>query len=117
MQQSWESIPFYMFFIIRPDGNAAYWKLHEQYPLSIDTDSLLGVISLFSAINNLQTGIVHPDVEANRKDEIDLAHKDSVKSLMTSTFQIRAYDSISGYRFILMANNMIDSKKLDNKLE
>ena len=53
----------------------------------------------------------------NRKDEIDLGHKDSVKSLTTSTFQIRVFDSISGYRFVLMGNNLIDSKKLDSKLE
>ena len=62
MQQNWESLPFYMFFIIRPDGNSAYSKIHESYPLSIETDQLLGVISLFSAVNNLQTGIIHPDI-------------------------------------------------------
>ena len=68
MQSNWESIPFYVFFIIRPDGNAAYTKFHEQYPLEIQTDQLLGLISLFSAVNNLQTGIVHPDIVNARKD-------------------------------------------------
>jgi hypothetical protein len=57
---SWENIPFYIFFIIRPDGNSAYYKIHEQYPLEIEIDKLLGLISLVSAVNNLQTGIVHP---------------------------------------------------------
>ena len=69
MQNSnlWASIPFYIFFIIRPDGNSAYIKIHEKYPLSVSTDQLLGLISLFSAVNNLQTGIVHPDIVSSRK--------------------------------------------------
>jgi len=25
---SWENSPFYIFFIIRPDGNSAYCKIH-----------------------------------------------------------------------------------------
>lgn len=62
------NIPYFMFFIVRPDGNSAYTKTHEQYPLEIPTDKLLGLISLFSAVNNLQTGIVHPDIVAARKD-------------------------------------------------
>jgi hypothetical protein len=78
---------------------------------------MLGLISLFSALNNLQTGIVHPDIVASRKDEIDLAHKTSVKSIMTTTFQIRALETVSGYKFVLMAENKANSKKLDNKLE
>jgi len=31
-------------------------------------DKLLGLISLFSAVNNLQSGIVHPDIVSGRKD-------------------------------------------------
>ena len=115
MQANWANLPFYMFFIIRPDGNAAYTKFHEQYPLQIETDQLLGLISLFSAVNNLQTGIVHPDIVSSRKDEVDLAHKSSVKSMSTSTFQIRVMDNISGYRFVLMAHNKADPKKIDSK--
>lgn len=57
-----------MFFIIRPDGNSAYSKIHEHYPLNIETDQLLGVISLFSAVNNLQTSITHPSIVTARKD-------------------------------------------------
>lgn len=69
MQQTGSlNIPFFMFFIVRPDGNSAYTKIHEQYPLEIPTDKLLGLISLFSAVNNLQTGIVHPDLIAARED-------------------------------------------------
>ena len=113
---SWTTIPFYMLFIIRPDGNAAYTKFHEQYPLAIQTDQLLGLISLFSAVNNLQTSIVHPDIVGARKDEVDLAHKSSVKSMSRSTFQIRVLDNISGYRFVLMAHNKADPKKIDSKL-
>lgn len=30
---------------------------------------------------------------------------------------MRFYDSISGYRFILIASNSIDQKKIDSKLE
>lgn len=52
------SSTFFMFFIVRPDGNSAYTKIHENYPLQFSTDKLLGLISLFSAVNNLQTGIV-----------------------------------------------------------
>lgn len=37
--------------------------------------------------------------------------------MTTSTFQIRVLDTISGYRFALMADYKMDSKKLDNKLE
>lgn len=60
---SWQQqLPFYIFFIIRPDGNGAYHKIHEQYPLQLSIDQILGMISLVSAVNNLQTGIVHPDV-------------------------------------------------------
>jgi hypothetical protein len=29
---------------------------------------MLGLISLFSALNNLQTGVVHPDIILSRKD-------------------------------------------------
>jgi hypothetical protein len=37
---------------------------------------------------------------------------------MTTTFQIRVLDTVSGYKFVLMANNnKADSKTLDNKLE
>lgn len=70
MQESTENlnIPFFMFFIVRPDGNSAYTKLHEKYPLEISVDKLLGLISLFSAVNNLQSGIVHPEIVSNRKD-------------------------------------------------
>lgn len=111
------NLPFFMFFIVRPDGNSAYTKFHEQYPLQIQTDQLLGLISLFSAVNSLQKGIVHPDIVAARKDQIDLTHKSSVKSLNTTTFQIRVLDTVSGYRFVLVADNKMDSKKIDNKLE
>lgn len=68
-------------------------------------------------MNNLQTGIVHPDIVANRKDEIDLLHKTSVKSINTTKFQIRVLDTVSGYRFVLMADYKVDSKKIDSKLE
>jgi hypothetical protein len=111
------NIPFFLFFIVRPDGGSAYAKIHEKYQLEISTDKMLGLISLFSALNNLQTGIVHPDIIASRKDEIDLTHKSSVKSIMTTTFQIRALETVSGYKFVLMANNKAEAKKLDNKLE
>lgn len=116
MTDSMTGSSFYMFFIVRPDGNAAYTKIHDQYPLEISTDKLLGLISLFSAVNNLQTGIVHPDIVAARKDEIDLSHKTSVKSMTTNTFQIRVLDTVSGYRFVLMADYKVDAKKLDHKL-
>lgn len=106
-----------MFFIVRPDGNSAYTKLHEKYPLQISVDKLLGLISLFSAVNNLQSGIVHPEIVSNRKDQIDLSHKSSLKSITASTFKIRVLDTVSGYRFVLMADHRIDSNKIDSKLE
>lgn len=68
-------------------------------------------------MNNLQTGIVHPDIISSRKDELDLTFKTSLKSINTSSFQIRTLDSVSAYRFVLMADNKVDSKKMDNKLE
>lgn len=54
---------------------------------------------------------------ANRQGEIDLTHKSSIKSINTTTFQIRVLDTVSGYRFVLMADVKVDSKKLDLKLE
>ena len=66
--ESWVSLPFYIFFIIQPNGNTAYTKQHEKYPLSFSTDQLLALISLFSAINDLQKGVIPPDVIANRKE-------------------------------------------------
>lgn len=62
------NLPFFIFFIIRPDGNSAYYKLHEQYPIQIEVNSFLGLISMFSSLNSLQTGIVHPDIVTARKD-------------------------------------------------
>ena len=114
---SWQNGPFYIFFIIRPDGNSAYCKIHEQYPLEIEIDKLLGLISLVSAVNNLQTGIVHPEIVSERKDDVDLTHKSNIKSMSTSTFQIRMLDNVSGYRFALMASNHIKSSYLDDKLD
>lgn len=112
----WTSIPFYIFFIIQPNGNTAYIKQHEKYPLSISSDQLIGLISLFSTINNLQKSITPSDVIANRKDEIDFGNRSAIKSLNTNNFQIRVFETISEYRFVVLANNNIDSKKLDSKL-
>jgi hypothetical protein len=60
MQQSQINLPYNLFFIIRPDGNSAYHIINKQYNLSLSTDQILGLVSLVSALNNLQTGIVHP---------------------------------------------------------
>lgn len=48
---------------------------------------------------------------------MDLTHKSNIKSLSTSTFQIRMLDNVSGYRFSLMASNHIKSSYLDDKLD
>ncbi len=69
------------------------------------------MISLVSAVNNLQTGIVHPDVIyfinmqiiAERKDDVDLINKNNIKSLTTTKFQLKLFDTVKGYRFVLMA--------------
>ena len=80
-------------------------------------DQLLGIVSLVSAVNNLQTGIVHPEIIAERKDDIDLVHKNNIKSISTTTFQIRMLDNVSVYKFALMAPNSIKSSYLDDKLD
>ena len=36
--------------------------------------------------------------------------------MSTNTFQIRVFDNISGYRFVLMASNKADQKKIESKL-
>ena len=52
-----------------------------------------------------------------RKDDVDLTHKSNIKSISTSTFQIRMLDNVSGYRFALVASNHINSGFLDDKLD
>lgn len=47
-----EKLPFYLFLIIRPDGNTAFSRTHEQYPLDLDVNELL---TLGSNLNNLNT--------------------------------------------------------------
>jgi len=64
----------------------------------------------------MQAAVIHPDIKNNRRDEIDLAKKSSIKSISASTFQMRFLDTISGYMFIVSAANSVDQKKLDNKL-
>ncbi len=52
-----------------------------------------------------------------RKDDVDLTHKSNIKSISTSTFQIRMLDNVSGYRFAIVASNHIKSGYLDDKLD
>jgi len=54
---------------------------------------------------------------AERRDDIDLINKNNIKSISTSTFQIRILDNVSGYRFALMAGNNIKNSYLDDKLD
>lgn len=65
----------------------------------------------------MQAEIIHPDIKNNRMDEIDLAKNSSIKSISASTFQMRFLDTISGYMFIISASNLLDQRKLDNKLD
>jgi hypothetical protein len=110
-------LPYYLFLIIRPDGNTAFSRTHEQYPLDLDINQLLTLGSNLNNLNTMQAAIIHPDIKNNRQDEIDLAKNSSIKSISASTFQMRFLDTISGYMFIISASNIIDQKKLDNKLD
>lgn len=42
--------------------------------------------------------------------------KSNIKSINTTTFQLRLLDSVGGYKFALMTGNNIDSKTIDAKL-
>lgn len=110
-------MPYYLFLIIRPDGNTAYSRIHEQYPLSLDINQVLTLGSNLNNLNTMQAEIIHPDIKNNRQDEIDLAKNSSIKSITASTFQIRFLDTISGYMFIISASNTLEHRKLDNKLD
>lgn len=112
-----EKLPFYLFLIIRPDGNTAFSRIHEQYPLELDINEMLTLGSNLNNLNTMQAQITHPDIKNNRKDEIDLAKNSSIKSINASTFQMRFLDTVSGYMFIVSAGNGTDSKKMDFKLD
>jgi hypothetical protein len=112
-----EKLPFYLFLIIRPDGNTAFSRIHEQYPLELDINEMLTLGSNLNNLNTMQAQITHPDIKNNRKDEIDLAKNSSIKSINASTFQMRFLDTVSGYMFIVSAGNGTDSKKMDSKLD
>ena len=112
-----EKLPYYLFLIIRPDGNTAFSRIHEQYPLDLDINELLTLGSNLNNLNTMQAEITHPDIKNNRKDEIDLAKNSSIKAINASTFQMRFLDTVSGYMFIISAANPIDSRKLDGKLD
>ena len=112
-----EKLPYYLFLIIRPDGNTAFSRIHEQYPLELDINQLLTLGSNLNNLNTMQAAIIHPDIRSNRKEELDLAKNTSIKAINTSTFQMRFLDTISGYMFILSAPNAHDARKLDGKLE
>lgn len=103
--------------IVRPDGNTAFSRIHEQYPLDLDINQLLTLGSNLNNLNTMQAQIIHSDIKNNRKDEIDLAKNSSIKSINASTFQMRFLDTISGYMFIISASNSVEFKKLDNKLD
>ncbi len=60
---------------------------------------------------------MHPEIVSERRDDVDLTHKSNIKSISTSSFQIRMLDNVSGYRFALMASNNIKSSYLDDKLD
>jgi hypothetical protein len=112
-----EKLPFYLFFVMRPDGNAAFVRIHEQFPLDLDIDKLLGMGSNLHSLNIIQASTVHPDIRSNSKDEIDIAKNSSFKSINCSTFQMRCFDTVSDYRFIISASVLSDQRKLDAKLE
>ncbi len=46
-----------------------------------------------------------------------MIQKNNIKSISTSTFQLRVFDNVSGYRFALMAGNNVKSSYLDEKLD
>ena len=112
-----QKLSFYIFLIIRPDGNTAFSRIHEQYPLQLDINQLLTLGSNLNNLNTMQKEIIYPDIKNNRKDELDLTKNSSIKSINASTFQMRFLDTISGYMFIISAGNSFDQKKLDNKLQ
>lgn len=112
-----QKLPYYIFLIVRPDGNTAFSRIHQQYPLELDINQLLTLGSSLNNLNTMQGEIIHPDIKNSRKDEIDLAKNSSIKSINASTFQMRFLDTISGYMFIISSSNSITQTKLDTKLE
>jgi hypothetical protein len=112
-----EKLPYYLFLVVRPDGNTAFSRIHEQYPLELDINQLLTLGSNLNNLNTMQAQIIHPDIRNNRQEEVDLAKNTSIKSISASTFQMRFLDTVSGYMFIISASNLLEQRKLDLKLD